>query len=66
MSATQRLARILATRTGKEIELAIATQAGQTIRLLASEDQIDRLVDELEDILHAPAEPDPDAAPDAA
>ena len=56
MSATKTLARILATRTGEGIELAFATQDGQTVKVLASEDQIDRLVDELEDILNSPSE----------
>ena len=63
MSTAKKLIRILATRAGRDVELALATQDGHTVRVLASEDQIDRLVDELEDILNSPAEPDePDAA----
>ena len=65
MSAPQRLARILTTRTGAGIELAFATEGGQTVKVLASEEQIDRLVDELEDILNSPVEADTDD-PDAA
>ncbi len=56
MSAGNKLARILATRTGEAIELAFVTEDGRTTRVLASEDQIDRLVDELEDVLNSPAE----------
>ena len=58
MSAPQKLARILAARTGAGIELAFATETGQTVKVLASEEQVDRLVDELEDILNSPAEDD--------
>ena len=50
MSASNRLARILATRSGRDVELAFATEDGRTVKVLASEDQIDRLVDELEDV----------------
>lgn len=57
MSALHRLARILATRAGADIELALATEGGQTLKVLATADQIDRLVDELEDILNSPMEP---------
>lgn len=57
MSQTQTLARILATRSGENIELAIATQGGQTLKILATPDQVDRLIDELEDILNSPVEP---------
>ncbi|GJE70413.1 hypothetical protein [Methylorubrum podarium] len=56
MTAGNKLARILATRTGESIELAFETVDGRTTRVLASDDQIDRLVDELEDILNSPAE----------
>lgn len=56
MSAVRKLARMLATRADGGIELAFATEDGQTVRLLATEDQIDRLVDELEDILNSPAD----------
>ena len=66
MSVTKTLARIFATRTGAGIELAIAPQDGQTLKLMATEDQIDRLVDELEDILNSPAEPSAGEPPDAA
>lgn len=64
MSAPERLARILTTRTGSGIELAFATQSGQTVKVLASEEQIDRLVDELEDILNSPADAESEG-PDA-
>lgn len=64
MSMMKTLSRILATRAGADIELAIATEDGQTVRIRATDDQIDRLVDELEDILHSPPEAggDPPAA----
>ncbi|MCJ2082500.1 hypothetical protein [Methylobacterium sp. J-090] len=63
MSATHRLARILAARSGEDIELAFATQDGQTLKVLATSDQIDRLVDELEDILNSPVGPEADEPP---
>ncbi len=66
MSTAKPLARILATRAGAEIELALAMQDGQTVRVLATEDQVDRLVDELEDILNSPRGPTPDEPPEAA
>ncbi|WP_027173660.1 hypothetical protein [Methylobacterium sp. 10] len=66
MSATHILARILATRSGTGIELALATESGQTLKVLASQDQIDMLVDELEDILNSPVEPGDDEPPAAA
>lgn len=66
MSATQKLARILASRSGSHIELALATEGGQTLRVLATPDQIDMLVDELEDILNSPPESDDREPPDAA
>ena len=56
MTAGNKLARILATRTGEAIELAFVTEDGRTTRVLASEDQIDRVVDELEDVLNSPTE----------
>ena len=56
MSAAQKLTRILATRTGAAIELAFVTEDGRTTKVLASDEQIDLLVDELEDILNSPAE----------
>ena len=65
MTAGNKLARILATRTGEAIELAFVTEDGRTTRVLASEDQVDRLVDELEDVLNSPTETgsgDPPAA----
>jgi hypothetical protein len=65
MTAGNKLARILATRTGEAIELAFVTEDGRTTRVLASENQIDRLVDELEDVLNSPTETgsgDPPAA----
>jgi hypothetical protein len=65
MTAGNKLARILATRTGEAIELAFVTEDGRTTRVLASEDQIDRLVDELEDVHNSPTETgsgDPPAA----
>ena len=66
MSAIKILARVLASRVGPHIELAIEAQSGEILKLLATEDQIDRLVDELEDLLHAPAEPEDDGPPQAA
>ncbi|MET0258173.1 MAG: hypothetical protein ABW179_06285 [Methylobacterium sp.] len=56
MSAPKKLVRILAARSGESIELAFATEGGGTVKVLASEDQIDQLVDELEDILNSPAD----------
>ncbi|GEP08636.1 hypothetical protein [Methylobacterium gnaphalii] len=58
MSAAKKLIRILAARSGEAIELAFATADGNTVKVLASEDQIDRLVDELEDLLNSPADED--------
>ena len=66
MSTPQKLARILATRSGGGIELSLATETGQTVRVLATQDQIDMLVDELEDILNSPVEPDAPEPPAAA
>ena len=66
MSAIKILARILATRVGPHIELAVETETGEVLKVLATEDQVDRLVDELEDILDSPAEPEDDGPPQAA
>lgn len=66
MSAIKILARILAMRVGPHIELAVETESGEVLKVLATEDQIDRLVDEMEDLLHAPAEPADDGPPEAA
>ena len=66
MSAIKVLARILASRVGPHIELAIEAQSGEVLKVLASEDQIDRLVDELEDLLHSPAGPEDEGPPEAA
>ncbi|AWN42471.1 hypothetical protein U8607_16970 [Methylobacterium durans] len=66
MRPTQRLARILATRSGDGIELAIATATGETLKVLATQEQIDMLVDELEDILNSPTEDAPGGPPEAA
>jgi hypothetical protein len=66
MSVTQKLARILATRTGENIALAIAAEGGQTLKVVATPDQIDMLIDELEDILNSPAEPGNSEPPAAA
>ncbi|NEU12543.1 hypothetical protein G3T14_10385 [Methylobacterium sp. BTF04] len=66
MSATHKLARILAARSGAHIELALATESGQTLKVLATPDQIDMLVDELEDILNSPVEPEVSEPPPAA
>lgn len=66
MSALKILARILTTRVGPHIELALATEDGETLKVLATPDQIDRLIDELEDILNAPTEAGPDEPPEAA
>ena len=54
------------TRVGPHIELAVETESGEVLKVLATEDQIDRLVDELEDILNSPAVPDDGEPPDAA
>ncbi|KQP41297.1 hypothetical protein ASF49_18195 [Methylobacterium sp. Leaf104] len=66
MSTPQKLARILASRSGGGIELALATESGQTLRVLATPEQIDMLVDELEDILNSPEEPESPEPPAAA
>ncbi len=66
MTVAQKLTRILATRTGAEIELAFVTEDGRTTKVLASEDQVDRLVDELEDILNSPGEDESGEPPAAA
>lgn len=66
MTALKILARSLTTRVGPHIELALGTQDGETFKVLATPDQIDRLIDELEDILHAPAAPDDGEPPEAA
>ena len=66
MSAIKILARILASRVGPHIELAIEAQSGEVLKVLATEDQIDRLVDELEDLLHSPAGPEDEGPPEAA
>ena len=66
MSDTKRLARVLATRSGPDVELAFATSDGHTVKILASEEQMDRLVDELEDILNSPVETEPGEPPAAA
>ncbi|WP_287978921.1 hypothetical protein [Sphingomonas sp.] len=66
MSTTQKLARILAARSGGGIELALATESGQTLKVLATAEQIDMLVDELEDILNSPEEPADREPPSAA
>ncbi|KAB1072014.1 hypothetical protein [Methylobacterium planeticum] len=66
MRPTQKLARILATRVGEDVELAIATERGEILKVLATADQIDMLVDELDDILNSPAEPVAGGPPDAA
>lgn len=66
MTATSKLTRILATREGRAIELAFVTEDGRTTKVLASEDQIDRLVDELEDVLNSPAEGESGEPPAAA
>lgn len=66
MSAPKILARVLTTRVGPHIELALALQGGEIVKVLATHEQIDMLVDELEDILNAPDEPEPDGPPQAA
>ncbi len=66
MSAAKILARILTSRVGPHIELALALQGGEVVKVLATPDQADRLVDELEDLLNAPDEPSPDDPPEAA
>lgn len=66
MSAIKILARILATRVGPHIELAVEVESGEILKVLATEDQIDRLVDEMEDLLHSPAGPEDDGPPQAA
>lgn len=66
MSALKILARILTTRVGPHIELALATEDGETVKVLATPEQVDMLIDELEDILHSPPEPDDGEPPEAA
>jgi hypothetical protein len=66
MSAIKILARILATRVGPHIELAVEAETGEVLKVLATEDQADRLVDELEDLLNSPAVPEDDGPPEAA
>lgn len=66
MSAIKILARVLTARVGPHIELAVETESGEVLKVLATEDQIDRLIDELEDMLHAPADPEDDGPPEAA
>ena len=66
MSAIKILARILTARGGPHIELAVESESGEVLKVLATEDQIDRLVDELEDILNSPVVPEDDGPPDAA
>ncbi|MDP4023251.1 hypothetical protein Q8W71_11490 [Methylobacterium sp. NEAU 140] len=66
MSALKMLDRILATRVGPHIELAIEARTGEVLKVLATEDQVDRLVDELEDLLNSPAAPDDGGPPEAA
>lgn len=57
------LRRIGAKRRGRSIVLTCFTDDGATITLLASDDQVDRLVDELEDALNSPDESDLDETP---
>ena len=66
MSAIKILARVLATRVGPHIELAVEAETGEVMKVLATEDQIDRLIDELEDLLNSPAGPGDDEPPEAA
>ena len=66
MSAIKILARILTARVGPHIELALATEGGEVVKVLATHEQIDMLVDELEDILNSSGAPDPDEPPEAA
>ena len=66
MSAIKILARILTARVGPHIELAIEAESGEILKVLATQDQIDRLVDELEDMLNSPADPEDDGPPQAA
>lgn len=61
MSSAKRLTRFLASRAGRDIEIALATETGETIRLIATPDQIDRLVDELEDVLNSDEAAEPPA-----
>ncbi len=46
--------------------LALATEGGEVVKVLATHEQIDMLVDELEDILNSSGAPDPDEPPEAA
>jgi len=66
MSAIKILARVLTSRVGPHIELAVETETGEVLKVLATEDQIDRLVDELEDMLNSPGVPDDGEPPEAA
>lgn len=62
MVVAKRLRRIETRREGGSIVLSLMTEDGTTTSVLASEDQIDRLVDELDDILNTPGEADQDGA----
>ncbi len=66
MSALKILARVLTARVGPHIELALATEDGETVKVLATPDQIDRLIDELEDMLNSGDEPEDGEPPEAA
>ncbi len=45
-------------------QLALATESSQPLRVRATPDQIDMLVDELEDILNLPQESDAPESPE--
>lgn len=60
MEQTKLLRRIGAARRGRFVELTCIVEAGATVTFLASLDQVDRLVDELEDVLNAPEESETD------
>ena len=53
MTASPRLARVLARRTASGIEFAIEDGEGEIFRVLATDDQIDDLVDTLDQLLDA-------------
>lgn len=63
MEQAKLLRRIGAARRGRFVEITCITEAGATVTFLASLDQTDRLVDELEDVLNAPDDPGEDENP---
>lgn len=52
-TTTHRLTRILATKTDDGIELGVETESGEILKLLATDEQIDALFEELDDLVSA-------------